>query len=202
TPSRLRPAQLVVNANIVPRDSDLAPVALERARASVRVVLIVRGVSDRRAQVRAGPQGARKGCRPGISGASVRGEQLRFVFPSEVNSPARRLRHRLENARKSAKPESDRKRSKSFFKAAIDRGPWVTACSRPPITRLFNSHGRVALLTRSRKGRSGQDPSPSPTQPQSHAETPAASRRMRRLPRWRGAESSNRRRGRRRCRST
>ena len=53
-----------------------------------------------------------------------------------------------------------------------------------------------------RQGRSDQDSSPCPTQPQSHAQTPAASRHMHRLPRWLGAGSSNRRRGRRRCRST
>jgi hypothetical protein len=68
-------------------------------------------------------------------------------------------------------------------------------------TRLRS--GRVdAELAEIRQGRSDQDSSPCPTPPQSHAQTPAASRHMHRLPRWRGAGSSNRRRGRRRCRST
>ncbi len=52
------------------------------------------------------------------------------------------------------------------------------------------------------QGRSDQDSSPCPTQPQSHAQTPAAIRHMHRLPRWLEAGSSNQRRGRRRCRST
>ena len=57
-------------------------------------------------------------------------------------------------------------------------------------------------LAEIRQGRSDQDSSPCPTQPQSHAQTPAASRHMHRLPRWLGAGSSSRKRGRRRCRST
>ena len=57
-------------------------------------------------------------------------------------------------------------------------------------------------LTEIRLGRSDQDSSPCPTPPRSHAQTPAASRHMHRLPQWLGAGSSNRRRGRRRCRST
>ena len=44
-----------------------------------------------------------------------------------------------------------------------------------------------------RQGRSDQDSSPCPTLPQSHAQTPAASLHMRRLPRRPGAGSSNRR---------
>ncbi len=52
------------------------------------------------------------------------------------------------------------------------------------------------------QGRSDQDSSPCPTQPQSHVQTPAASRHRRRLPRWLEAGSSNQRRGRRRCQCT
>ena len=42
-------------------------------------------------------------------------------------------------------------------------------------------------------GRSDRDPSPCPTHPQSHAQTPVARHHTRRLPRWLGAGSSNRR---------
>ena len=61
---------------------------------------------------------------------------------------------------------------------------------------------RYEHLDEIKQGRSDRDSSPCPTQPQSHAQTPARRRHMHRLPRWLGAENSNRRRGQRRCRST
>ena len=88
-----------------------------------------------------------------------------------------------------------------------------TAISRRPKRRISRSnqgsrrqispppapHERPAEI---RPGRSDRDSSPCPTPPQSPAQTSAAHRHRRRLPRWRGVGSSNRRRGQRRCRST
>ena len=90
------------------------------------------------------------------------------------------------------------------YSAYPQRYLWTDAFAVCNYLGLADATGddRYEHLAEIRQGRSDQDSSPCPTQPQSHAQTPAASRHMHRLPRWLGAGSSNRKRGRRRHRST
>jgi hypothetical protein len=117
-----------------------------------------------------------------------------FVPPRE-NRPA--PVHRRDFSHVNLAMANDRKRDLTYV-------PW----SGPPPGPTYSSARRLLVrgewprLTRPRHGRSGQDSSLCPTQPRSHAQTAAASRRMHRLPRWLGAANSNRRQGRRRRRST
>ena len=64
------------------------------------------------------------------------------------------------------------------------------------------SPAKTLRKVRISRGRSDRCSSPCSTPPRSHARTSPSSRAVRRPPRWLGAGSSSRRRGRRRCRFT